>query len=257
MGTQTRPVTGRSQRDELEQIQEELRDVRQQREALPRENAELAAQVDRLKEEVRALEQARATAQAEWTKPAPSLPALLVPPFRATPSRRTAYGRMRFAFRQTGRGVMLVQFLLMFTSSIFFGTPPLLGGLFIGATLSWVLLRFVFSQAHEDDDERLAWSFDEEGFGQIAAGPRSGKVLYSEVRKVEVSRGWLQRLSGVGSVRVTWTTSARPSSLGTAVDPETRVVDIDLHDAPERLAEWLLARTQDAREEKPGGPHAG
>lgn len=256
MGSQTRPVLGRSQRDELEHLQEELRDVRQQREALPRENSQLAAQVDRLKEEVRALEQARAAEHAEWTKPAPSLPELLVPPFCATPSRRTAYGRMRFAFRQLGRGLWLMQPLVILASNFFFSLNRHIGSLLIGAILSWFLLRFVFSQAHEDDDERLAWSFDEEGFGQLAAGPHSGKVLYSEVRKVEVKRGWLQRLFGVGSVRVTWTPSARPSSLGKAVDPETRVVDIDLHEAPERLAEWLLARTQDTREEQTGGLHA-
>ena len=257
MGTQTRPVPGRSQRDELEQLQEELRDVRQQREALPRENAELAAQVDRLEEEVRALEQARVAVRAEWTQPAPSLPELLVPPFCATPSRRTAYGRIRFALRQMGRGLWLMQPLVMLSANVFFSLTRYIGSLFIGAIFSWFLLRFVFSQAHEDDDERLAWSFDEEGFGQIAAEFHRGKVLYSEVRKVEVKRGWLQRLFGVGSVRVTWTPSSRPSSLGKAVDPETRVVDIDLHDAPERLAEWLLARTQDAREEQPGGLHAG
>jgi hypothetical protein len=257
MGTQTRPDTGRSQRDELEHLQEELRDVRQQREALPLENAELAAQVDRLKGEVHALEQARATTHAEWTKPVPSLPELLVPPFCATPSRRTAYGRMQFAARQMGRGLWLVLAMLMTTTSFFFGTPRPLAGLFIGAIVSWFMLRFAFSQSHEDDDERLAWSFDEEGFGQLAAGAQSGKVLYSEVRKVEVRRDWFQRRWGAGSVRVTWTTSARPSSLGTAVDPETRAVDIDLHDAPERLAEWLLARTQAAREGKTGELHAG
>jgi hypothetical protein len=121
----------------------------------------------------------------------------------------------------------------------------------------WILLRALFSQSHKDEDERSAWSFDDEGFGLLAAGAQSGKVLYSEVREVEVRQGWLQRLYGLGSVRVSWRPRG-PSSFGKYREESLlRFVDIPLVEAPQRLAEWLLARTREAREKQQGGANGG
>lgn len=69
VGTHKSTLAGRSQRDELEQLQEDLRDVRHQLEVLPQENAGLAQRLSQRKEELRALEQARDAARAEWNKP--------------------------------------------------------------------------------------------------------------------------------------------------------------------------------------------
>lgn len=256
--TRARAIDGRLQRDDLERLQEELRDVRRQREVLPRENAELAAQLARLEEEVRALQQARAVAHAEWSKTPPSLPAQLVTPFCVTPSRRTPYGRMGFALRSP-RVFFSIMMGLGFYFAFFLHDSRLRGGLLVGTVIPWLMMRYLFSQKHEDDDERLAWSFDDEGFGPTASEDKRGKVLYSEVREVEVKQGWLQRRFGFGSVRVTWTPRAH-LTLGELVgiqSPDHRRVDLDLLDDPKRLAEWIQARAEQARKEKTGGASVG
>jgi hypothetical protein len=253
MGSQTRAIGGRSQRDDLEQLQEELRDVRHQRQSLPLENAELAAQATRLEAEVRALQQARDGLQAERKKPRPCLPEQLLTPFCATPSQRTASGRMRFALKQVGRSLP-VQGLLLLLSGAFFRHSPAVAALSLGSILVWFMLLSGLSPVLEDEDECLAWSFDDEGFGQIAAGKKSERIRYSEVRKVEVKQGWFRRLWNSSFIRVTWEPGTL-SSVGKRTDAGNRVADIRLHEDPQRLAEWLLERTQEGRGEAPGGQH--
>jgi hypothetical protein len=93
-----------------------------------------------------------------------------------------------------------------------------------------------------EDDESPTWSFGEEGFASThGVGHTSGRVLYSELKKIEVRRGWLARLFGFGAVRVTWTRGA-PTPQGKAVGSTDRRVDITLLDEPQRLADWLQAR---------------
>jgi hypothetical protein len=255
--TRSHPVDRRSQRDELERLQEELRDARQRREGLLRENAELSAQVSQLEEKVRSLQKARDTAYAEWSKPPPSLPDPLVPPFCVMPSRRTVYGRVRLALGRDELSWLAIMMCMYFT---IVGDDLLLGKtttvLFLGSLILWPILFHAFSRNHRNEDERLAWSFDEEGFGPIQEGNRSGKLLYSELRDVEVEQEGLGLLWGVGSVRVTWSPT-QPTSLGNAVaDGLSRRVDIGLIDDPQRLSDWLLERMKAARKEKPEGAHA-
>ncbi|WP_224362423.1 PH domain-containing protein [Hyalangium versicolor] len=243
MGTLTRPEPGRSERDELERLQQELREVRGHRETLPRENAELALQVEQLEREVRSLRDTVDEARGEWKQPAPSLPEQLVSPFLVSPSRRTAYGRLRYSFRTV--------------------LPTLLPFAYVAGRLhkaneyslfliaGYVLFSFgliYFMQGHEDDDGRRAWSFDEQGFFPVDLAEGSGKVLYAELQQVEVRQGWLERLFGFGTVRVTWT-PAVPTSLGKARGFSNRVIDIPLLDEPKRLAAWL--------EEQKAGAHVG
>ncbi len=240
----------RSKRDELEQLQEELREVRHQREVLPGENAQLVTRLAQLEEEVRALEQARDTARAEWNKPISSLPEQLVTPFYATASRRTLHGRIRAALPSVLQ-LWYFYFGLNFWRGIFFGNTTQAGRLrlvlMLGLTVLWLLMLST-SQTHEDDDERLAWSFDNEGFSPVASDKFRGKVRYSEVRTVEVIQGWLQRLLGFGAVRITW---------APAKEEVMRTIDIKRLDTPDRLAEWLLARVSEAGGMKTEGPHVG
>lgn len=236
MSTLTRPEPGRSERDALEQLQQEVREVRRQRETLPRENAELASQVERVERVVRSLRRTVAEARGKWEQPAPSLPDELVAPFLASPSRRTAYGRWRYALRA------LAAPLLPFA----YGGGQLLKAFehFALGLGGYVLLCFVlawFFQGHEDDDESRAWRFDEEGFGPVSLAAGSGRVPYAEIQQVEVKQGWLERLFGFGSLRVTWT-PAVPTSLGKAVGYPNRAIDIPLLDDPKRLASWLRER---------------
>jgi outer membrane murein-binding lipoprotein Lpp len=225
---------GRSQRDELERLQEELRARRQRREVLPRENAELAAEVARLEQEVRALRQRVGEARTEAERAAPSLPDTLTLPFHVLPSRRTLYGRLHLAFREWSWGAagVLVQLSVA-------GRSRRLAALGMFLLAGLVLVSFL--QGPEDDDGPM-WSFGEEGFASTrGVNGSSGRVLYSELKKVEVRRGWLARLFGFGSVRVTWTPGA-PTPLGKAAGSKERRVDIELLDEPQRLAEWLQAR---------------
>ncbi len=232
MRTQTHPAhAGRSPRDELERLQEELREHRQRREVLPRENAELAAEVARLEQEVRALRQRLGRTRTEAERAAPSLPDTLTLPFHVVPSRRTLYGRLRFVFRVREPWSSMSVFMLMAVAGL--GRRLVVAGLFF--------LTFLFLQGPEDD-ESPTWSFDEEGFSSThGEGGSSGRVLYSELKKVEVRRGLLARFFGFGSVRVTWT-PGEPTLLGKAVGPTERRVDIELLDEPQRLAGWLQAR---------------
>jgi hypothetical protein len=235
---------GRSQRDELERLQEELRERRQRREVLPRENAELAAEEARLEQEVRALRQRVGEARTEAERAAPSLPDTLVSPFHVLPSRRTLYGRLRFALRERSWAFVAVLINLGVE-----GRSRRLA--ILGMFLLTGLVLACFLQGPEDDDGP-AWSFGEEGFASTRGVNGScGQVLYAELRKIEVRRGWLARLFGFGSVRVTWTPGA-PTPLGKAVGPTERRVDIELLDEPQRLAEWLQERMPGKEAERVG-----
>jgi hypothetical protein len=241
MSTHTRPDPSRSQRDELEQLQQELREARRQREALPGENAELASRVAALEREVQWLRCTVEVAREEAERPASSLPEQLVLPFRATPSRRTAYGRARYALMLMAPvlGSFVYFWQMIFNSRL--GTMLVLGMLLVCLVLSFVL------QGPEDDDEGRAWRFSKEGLAPVGPGAPSGLVRYSEIQKVEVKQGLLQRLFGFGSVRVLWTPAA-PTSLGKSVSYPNRAVDIEMLDDPKRLAEWLGERARKAKE---------
>jgi hypothetical protein len=230
----------------LEQLQQELREARRQRETLPLENTELTAQADRLEQEVRWLRRVAEVARAEAARPAASLPDQLALPFRATPSRRTAYGRLRYALKMLPSSVAI---FLYFGSSV-------IGSLERLATYSGLLLMCLvllyFLQGPEDDDELQAWSFDEEGFSPEGGEAVQGKILYSEIQSVEVRQGWLQRLFGFGSVRILWKPGV-PTAIGKSVNFPNRSVDIDLLDDPKRLAEWLQGRARVRKEGKDVG----
>jgi hypothetical protein len=247
--TSTRSAPDRSQRDELERLQEELQAARRQREALPREHAELSSQVEQLEQEVRGLRQKQAVAREEGEGPSPSLPALLVTPFRTGASRRTAYGRMRFALRAMARWILFCLFLPRVVDS-----PQRVAATVILTFLGLAML-FVL-QGPDDDEDGPSWRFDEEGLSQLGPEPVGGKVRYREIHNVEVKRAWLQRLFGFGRVRVTWRPLG-PTRLGKAVGDSTRCIDIDLLDDPNRLAAWLEAQVSQAREEKKEKPRVG
>jgi len=252
VSTHKSTIAGRSQRDELEQLQEDLRDVRHQLEVLPQENAGLAQRLSQQKEELRALEQARDAARAEWNKPLSSLPEQLVTPFIATPSQRSLQGRLFYAVRRLPQLMPLFMVLFLY-KSFFFGNKVPQGrlslALALGAAVVWFLAHLVSTPKHDDEDERRVWSFDEEGFGLTAVGSR--KVLYSEVRQVDAIQGWLKR----GTLRVTWAPQTT-TRLGQVTEGSEQVLEIPLIDAPARLAEWLLARSRAARE-KTGGTRGG
>lgn len=233
MRLETRAGPGGSQRDALERLQEDLRAARQRREALPRENAELSAEVARLEQEILGLRQRVEAARAEAEHPASSLPEQLVPPFHVLPSRRTPYGRLRFALRSLTTAPIVLGYLGL---SGRVGRLAVLGGFL----LLCLILIALFLQGHEDDDAPT-WSFGPEGFAEIRVNTQSPrcKVLYSEMRKIEVRRGWLQRRYGFGFVRVTWAPGEKTS--GKKAGPN-QYVDIPLLDEPERLAAWLRAR---------------
>jgi hypothetical protein len=245
MDTLTRPEPGRSQRDELERLQEELRGLRHQREALPGENAGLAAQVARWEDEVRWLRRSLAVAHGEQVRPAASLPERLILPFRANPSRRTMYGMLRSARPLWGL------FIGLSLQSI----NSLQAAMTVGLLLPVCVAVRAFFLEPEDNAEGVAWQFDEEGFAPDALSGSPGKVRYTEVHKVEVFQGPLHRLFGSGAVRVTWTPSA-PTSLGKAEDSPDRSILIDLLDEPHRLAEWLRQRSSQAQAGNVGGAHA-
>lgn len=243
MSTHTRPAPGRSQRDELERLQEELRDVRRQRTALPAQNAELATQVARLEEEVRWLRRTLEVASDEQEQPASSLPEQLTPPFQVIRSRRTAYGRTRFALP-----VLLPMLGIFLILAIRLADQPL-GLLGLGVLLPVCLAPLFFLQGPEDDEQGVAWSFDAEGFAPSHLPAQNGKVPYRAIKKVKVVQGPLQLLFGFGSVRVTWTPAA-PTPLGRAAAWPNRTIDLDMLDDPKRLMEWLKARAA-------GGAHVG
>jgi hypothetical protein len=245
MDTLTRPDPGRSQRDELERLQDDLRSLRQQCEALPTQNAGLAGQVDRLEDEVRWLRRSLAVAHGEQVRPSASLPERLVLPFRANPSRRTLYGKLRSGLPISG---LFVGLSLQAMSNL--RAVITLGLLFPVC----VVLR-AFWLEPEDLTEGVAWQFDAEGFAPDTVPESPGKVRYSEVRKVEVVQSPLHRLFGSGAIRVTWAPSA-PTSLGKAEAYPDRSVLIDLLDDPHRLAEWLRQRTSPAQAGNAGGAHA-
>lgn len=230
----------RSQRDALELRQEELRELRRQRETLPLANAELKSRVDALEQEVHWLRLTLELDQGERERPIPSLPDQLAPPFLATPSRRTAYGRMRFALETMTPVLSTMAYLGIFIAS----SPLRFTGLLLLLCVCFGLLLVL--QGDEDDDELPAWSFGTDGFSQVT-GPWEGHpVLYSEVRKVEVDQGWLQRRYGFGTVRITFQPLA-PTPVGKALSYPIRAIDLDLMDDPERLAAWLRKRTGEAR----------
>lgn len=245
MDTLTRPEPGRSQRDELERLQEELQRLRHQCEALPTENAELAGQVARLEDEVRWLRRSLAVAHGEQVRPAASLPERLSLPFRANPSRRTTYGKLRSAVPLSGLFIGLSLQAMNNPRAVI-----TLGLLFPVC----VAVRALFLEP-VDMAEGVAWQFDEEGFAPDTLPESSGKVLYSEVHKVEVVQGPLHRLFGSGAVRVTWTPLTQ-TSLGKEEAYPDRSVLIDLIDDPHRLAEWLRQRALPAQARNVGGAHA-
>jgi hypothetical protein len=244
----TRPPAQRSERDELEARQGELRDIRRQREALPREQAELKAKVAPLEEEVRWLRRTLARARGEWEQAVPSLPERLVVPFRATPSRRTAYGRMRFALRAM---VPVLTPVAYCGGSL---SLSLLQGVGLVLLLSVCFGLMLVLQGNEDDDEVPGWSFEEESFSQVGGEWEGLPVRYAEVESVEVDQDWLQRRYGFGSVQVTFRPSA-PTPVGKPLGFPDRRVDLDLLDDPERLATWLRERVREARAK--GGAHGG
>ncbi len=241
VNTQTRPDPSRSQRDELEQLQQELREARRQRETLPGEHEELTSRVAALEREVQWLRRTVEVAREEAERPASSLPDQLALPFRATPSRRTTYGRARYA---------LVLMAPVLGSFVYFWNPILnssISGVMAVVVLLLCLVMSFVLQGPEDDEEGRAWSFAEEGLAPLGAGAPSGLVRYSEIQKVEVKQGPLQRLFGFGSVRILWTPAA-PTSVGKSVSYPNRSVDIDMLDDPKRLAEWLRERARTVKE---------
>lgn len=247
MSTRTQADSGRSQRDELERLQQELRETRRQRDTLPRENSELIAQVDRLEQEVRWLRRMAEVAQAEAGRPASSLPDQLVLPFRASPSRRTAYGRMRYALKMLPSSVAI---FLYFGSSVIGSMQRL--ATYGGLLLLCLVLLYVLQGPEDDDEVQSAWAFDEEGFSQEGTEALKGKILYSEIQSVEVRQGWLQRLFGFGSVRIVWKPGV-PTPIGKSVNYPNRAMDIDLLDDPRRLAEWLRERARLSQEASRAG----
>jgi hypothetical protein len=244
--TRTRADAGRSQRDELEQLQQELREARRQRGALTRENAGLSAQVERLEQEVRWLRRMVEVARAEAGRPASSLPEQLILPFRATPSRRTAYGRMRFALKLLPSSLAMLLYLW----------GPMIGSLqrfaAYGGIIFFCLVLLYFLQGPEDDDEAQAWAFDEEGLAPQGSRAPQGQIFYREIQSVEVRQGWLQRLFGFGSVRITWSPGV-PVAIGKSVSYPNRSVDLDLLDDPKRLAGWLREQVRARKEAKDAG----
>lgn len=242
MSTQTRDNPNRSQRDELEQLQEELRLARGRRGDLPRDNAELGSQVARLEQEVKWLRRTVEVAREEAERPAASLPDQLVLPFRAAPSRRTAYGRTRYALQLMAPLLASYFYLLGPLMDSGMGVPVLVGTFL----LCLALLVFVF-QGPEDDEEGPAWMFSEEGLAPSGTGASSGLVRYEEIREVKVLQGPLQKSFGFGSLRITWTPAA-PTSIGKALSYPNRSVDIDMLDDPQRLATWLRERVSKTKE---------
>ncbi len=248
MSLQSRVDPGRSQRDELERLQEALREARRQRQALPRENAELAARVEALEREVRWLRRTVEVARGEAERPAASLPEQLRAPFKAIPSRRTTYGRMRFALRAMLPALVAAFYLV----TTLLSAPKHL--LWVGSLLLVIFAGLYISQGLEDESQGHAWSFDEEGFGPEDASEGGERVRYASIQRVEVKQGLLERLYGFGSVRVTWTPTL-VSSLGRAVGYPNRAVDIEMLDDPRRLAEWIRERAHAERVGSPGGTH--
>jgi hypothetical protein len=243
VSTHTRQEPSRSQRDELEQLQQELREARRQHEALSGENTGLAERVAALEQELRWLRRTVQVAREEAERPASSLPEQLVLPFRAAPSRRTAYGRTRYA---------LLLMAPMLGAFFAFAGPildsPQRTGVVAGLFLLCAVLSFLL-QGPEDDEEGMVWTFSEERLAPTGMGAPEGQVRYSEIQKVEVKQGPLQRLFGFGSVRILWTPAA-PTSLGKAERYPNRSVDIDMLDDPKRLAEWLREQVRTVK----GGP---
>ncbi|ADO75171.1 hypothetical protein [Stigmatella aurantiaca] len=245
MDTPTRPEPGRSQRDELERLQEDLRGLRHQCEALPAENTGLAAQVARLEDEVRWLRRSLTVAHGEQVRPASSLPERLVLPFRANPSRRTMYGKLRSALPIWG----------LFLGLWFQASDSLQALVTLGVLFPVCVAVRAFLLEPSEIAEGVAWQFDEEGFAPDTVPESPSKVLYTEVRKVEVVQGRLHQLFGSGAVRVTWEPSA-PTSLGKAEASPNRSVLIDLLEEPHRLAAWLRQRTSPAQAGNVGGMYA-
>ncbi|MFP2897230.1 hypothetical protein [Corallococcus sp. 4LFB] len=217
--------------------------MRIQREAIPQEQARLEARRASLEEENRRLRGLLAEARGERIQPEPSLPDLLTPPFRVIPSRRTGYGRMRHALRAMPAVTGWMVTLLLVTSSVF--SPARVAAmLFLLAACFGVL--FLLQEEPDDDAAWASWDFGEDGFtqvGQVGAPP----VRYAELVKVEVTQGWLQRRYGFGNVRVVFQPSA-PTSVGRALSHPNRSVELQLLDAPERLATWLQERSTHARQ---------
>lgn len=246
MSTRTRDNPTRSQRDELEQLQEELRLARSKRADLPRENAELSSQVARLEQEVKWLRRTVEVAREEVERPAASLPEQLVVPFRVAPSRRTAYGRTRYALMLTAP--LLSSYLYLVGPMIDSGSGVLgLVGLFL---VCLGLLVFVL-QGPEDDEQGPAWMCSEEGLAPSGKDVPSGLVRYEEILNVEVRQGPLQKSFGFGSLRITWTPAA-PTSIGRARSYPNRAVDIDMLDDPQRLATWLREQVRKVKEARRG-----
>jgi hypothetical protein len=244
VSTRTRPEPSRSRRDELEQLQERLQELRRLHEVKPRENAELASKVEQLEQEVRWLRRAVTVAHGEWARPASSLPEQLQPPFSVTASQRTLYGQ---AHHLAGRMTPLLTGLLV---TLLVAGPDrwrfsALPGLFLLLFLR--LPRFLKSEVGR------SFEMDVDGFGPRGIG--MDRVRYDEIQEVEVRQGPLQRLFGFGSVRVTWSPSGA-TELGRPDGYPERVIDIPLLDDPQRLARWLRersARARAAREEATRG----
>jgi hypothetical protein len=184
--------------------------------------------------------------QGELGRPAPSMPDHFLPPFYLSPELRSARGRLRTALKRlpasAGLCAQMALALLIHPAFFFPG---------LGAMLVALLVVHLLAPAPEDSDAFTHWSFDEEGFFPSHAGSSQGKVFYREIQHVHSGQGWLQKLSGLGSVEVVWIPGAR-TSLGSASTHPQRIVKLKLLQEPERLATWLRGRAQAARGEDTG-----
>lgn len=249
MSTQPRPAPGRSDRDKLEKLQEQLRAARARHAELEREKAELLARTAELEEDRYGPRRATETPRGPLERPAPSLPGHLFPPFTVSPALHSPYARLLTALRQMPRSMKSCSHMLL--ALLVYPRFFLLGA---GAMLVALFGVLALVRAPEDGDAFTHWSFDREGFFPVHSGASQGKVLYREIQQVRSTQGWLQRLFGLGSVEVVWTPGA-PTSLGSASKHSQRIVKLKLLPEPTRLADWLQWRARAARGEDVGVLH--
>lgn len=248
MNSRTNAPPGRSQRDELEQLQSELREARRQREVLPRETAELASRVERLEQEVSWLRRTLAVAGGEASRPAPSLPDQLVLPFLVHPSQQVRYRRQRMAVLL----VLLALAPLLYLAP--WGERSTRASLANGLMLVVGFMLMPLLRDPRDSAQALAWRFDEEGLARLGPGAPSGKILYREIHHVETAEAGPQPLLSHGSLSITWLPGVT-TSLGKPATFPLRRVELEQIDDSVRLADWLRDRVQQAREERKAGTH--
>jgi hypothetical protein len=226
--TRTRPTSERSHRDALEQLQEELRQLRRQREAMPQDTAALASRVARLESEVRTLRAARDAAYGVQLGHA-SLPEQLVTPFLATACRQRVLTRhVRF-----GLGGFFLLFLALAWGAALAPAPLRVVGLLLLAACNVGLFLYLWDDATQ---ARIPfWSFGEEGFceGPLTPGEED-TVPYRDVVAVEVEVEPSEGRSG----RVSVSTLARKVVVGPVEDAE-------------RLGTWLRQRVRQSGGREP------